>query len=103
MYQPSTRPIEAPAAPRPRPQRPDYLPHAACVGPCIPSTALWQEWREIYATRSFAALIEEARTLQRDEHRLARSMIPDLTALGRIDMRLTLIDERLNAPGLIGL
>ena len=79
------------------------MPHTACVGPCIPAASLWQEWREIYATRSFAALIEEARTLHRDEQRLARSMIPDLTALGRIDMRLTLIDERLNAPGLFGL
>jgi hypothetical protein len=64
---------------------------------------LWQEWREIYATRSYAALTEEARGLRRDEHRLARSMIPDLTALGRIAMRLTLIDERLTASDQIGI
>jgi hypothetical protein len=72
-----------------------HLPPSAGRGPCIPDAPLWEQWRDIYATRTEAALVEESRSLRADEERLACASVPDRFALGMIEMRLALIEERL--------
>lgn len=72
-----------------------HLPQPGGTGPYAPGAPLWEQWREIYAAMDEDALVDAAEALAADEARLAGMCIPDRMAHAIVEMRMMLVEERL--------